>query len=163
MEDLKNARTATALPVLLKDFVFDEYQILEAKMVGASAVLLIADMIPASQLKQLAKFAKSVGLDTLVEVFTDASVEAAIKTDSEILGINTRNLRTLEMNPARVEQLISQIPKDRALVAESGVKTVADIARLKKLSVAAVLVGESLLKQNDPMSGVRALVEAGKK
>ncbi|MBS1985775.1 MAG: indole-3-glycerol-phosphate synthase TrpC, partial [Bdellovibrionales bacterium] len=97
-------------------------------------------------------------LATLVEVFTDEALPAALDTDSGIIGVNARNLRTLTMHPDRIERLAPRIPKDRLIVAESGIKTATDMVRLKALGVSAVLVGESLLKQPDVAQAVRQLL-----
>lgn len=159
--DLKVAAESSDLPVLLKDFVFDPYQIVEAKVAGASAVLLIADMLPNSLLIELAGVARSYGLDSLVEVFSRDSLQPALQTGSKIIGINTRNLRTLEMDPHRVEELGKDIPSDCAIVAESGIRTAADMERLKKGRVSAVLIGESLLKKTDVYKAIKEIVKAG--
>lgn len=149
------------LPILRKDFIFDPYQVMEAKAYGASAFLLIADMLDATALKELVDYAKEVHLDPLVEVFTTTSLPAALNSGAKIIGINTRNLRTLEMNPDNVVLLSQLIPKDRLIVAESGIKTPDDMRRLKRLRVSAALIGESLLKQNDLVQATKAMVEAG--
>lgn len=163
INDLKRTHDACPLPILRKEFIFDPYQVVEAKAFGASAILLIADMVSPSLLKELAACAFENGLSALVEIFTAGSLEAALQTESKILGINTRNLRTLEMNPNQVRDLCKEIPADRLVVAESGIKTPADIDKLKALRVAAVLVGESLLHQNDMTKAVQALVKAGER
>lgn len=163
ISDLSTAHVSSALPILRKDFIFDPYQVVEAKAAGASAVLLIADMVPGSQLKELAACAFENGLATLVEVFNAGALKDALDTGSKIIGINTRNLRTLEMTPGRVATLCKEIPTDHVIVAESGIKTPDDMRRLKTLPVSAVLVGESLLKQDDLTAAVSALVEAGKR
>lgn len=161
--DLAGAHAASPLPVLRKDFIFDPYQIVEAKAAGASAVLLIADMVPGAQLKELTMCARENGLSTLVEIFTMGALKDALDTGSMIIGVNTRNLRTLEMTPGRVAMACKEIPADRVIVAESGIKTAEDMEKLKSLRVSAALVGESLLKQDDLAAAVRALVEAGKR
>ncbi len=161
--DLSTAHAASSLPILRKDFIFDPYQVVEAKAAGASAVLLIADMVPASLLKELAVCAKENGMAALVEIFNAGALPDALATGSKIIGINTRNLRTLEMTPGRVATLAKEIPSDCVLVAESGIKTADDMQKLKQLRVSAALVGESLLRQEDLVEAVRALAEAGKR
>ena len=160
LEDLSRARAAVALPVLRKDFIFDRYQVAEARAAGADAVLLIADALTADGLRDLAEYALSFGMEPLVEVFTAAVVPAALESGAELIGINTRNLRTLEMNPDNVAALSSIIPEDRLIVAESGIKSAEDVRRLARHRVSAVLVGESILKQRDLEAGVRELANA---
>jgi indole-3-glycerol phosphate synthase len=159
--DITTARQASKLPILWKDFVFDPYQIVEARAAGADAVLLIVEMLAAAQLRELVACARANGLETLVEIFLESSLQAAVDSGSALLGINTRNLRTLEMVPDNVSRLAPKIPNDRTVVAESGLKSPADIEKLKSLPVAAVLVGESILKQTDLEAAVRKLVQAG--
>lgn len=163
LEDVAKARAACTLPILRKDFIFDPYQIVEARAVRADAVLLIAEMLSAEQLKELVACAKQVHVEPLVEVFTPASLPAALNSGARLIGINTRNLRTLEMHPDNVARLAALIPKDRAVVAESGIKTVRDVEALKGLRVSAILVGESLLKQDNIENAVGMLAAAGKK
>lgn len=162
IDDIDAVHASVDTPILRKDFLFDPYQVAEARVHGASAVLLIADMVTASQLKQLVTVATEFQLTSLVEVFTKESVKAALASGSKLIGINTRNLRTLEMVPDNVEKLSKLIPNEFAIVAESGIKTAKDIKKYKDLNIKAVLVGESLLKQKDLESAARTLVEAGK-
>ncbi len=160
LEDIKEAQLGSSLPVLRKDFIFDPYQIVEAKVAGADAVLLIADMIDPVLLSELAACARQFGLTTLVEVFTDEALPAALNTGSRLIGVNARNLRTLTMHPDRIERLSTRIPSDRLIVAESGIQTPADMERLKKFRVSAVLVGESFLKHPDLSEAIRNLMAA---
>jgi indole-3-glycerol phosphate synthase len=157
--DLEKARKAAALPILEKDFVFDPYQIVEARAKGADAVLLIADMLDASLLKELVDCAKTVQIEPLVEVFTEESVAPALATSARLIGINTRNLRTLAMHTENISLLSRLIPDDRAIVAESGIRTVDDVRRLKTFRVKAILVGESLLRQNNLVRATKQLAE----
>jgi len=161
--DMKVARDISGLPILRKDFIFDSYQIVEAKAHGADAVLLIADMLSPAQLKELVVCAQEFQLDTLVEVFTSAVLPAALNSGSMLIGINKRNLRTLKISPDNIAMLSRMVPRDRFVVAESGTRNAQDIEILKVLRVSAVLVGESLLKKSDLESSVRELVEAGKR
>jgi indole-3-glycerol phosphate synthase len=155
-----SARSGTKLPIMQKDFVFDPYQIAEARAAGADAILLIADMLEKKELLELAASACEYGVDALVEVFTEGVVDAALETKATLIGVNTRNLRTLEMFPDNVERLGRLVPKDRVLVGESGIKNAADIAKLKKAGARAILVGESLLRQNDLTQATKTLAEA---
>ncbi|OVE76919.1 hypothetical protein BVX98_04440 [bacterium F11] len=159
--DIRKVRAVTKLPILRKDFIFDPYQIVESKAYGADAVLLIADMLSLSQLKELVECAQQYKIDTLVEVFTTDVLPGALTSGSPFIGINTRNLRTLEMNPNNVLSLSRLIPKEFCVVAESGIKTPKDIDLLKPLHVNAILVGESLLKQENLEQAVKIMVEAG--
>lgn len=160
--DVVKVFSSCPLPILRKDFIFDPYQLLEARVAGASAVLLIAELCEDSLLQELVCAAREFGLETLVEVFLEQSIPKALKTGSMIVGINTRNLRTLEMRSDNVAMLKRHIPPQVVVVAESGIKTVDDVKRLKELGVHAMLVGESLLKQLDLEAATRYLVEAGK-
>lgn len=159
--DIVNARRASRLPILRKDFIFDPYQIVEARVRGADAILLIADMLSASQLRELFLCARQYGLETLVEAFTSNALSMAVATGSQMIGINTRDLRTLEMHPENIASMVQSIPKGRIVVAESGIKNSADLERLKSLPVSAVLVGESLLRQIDLEAATKTLVSAG--
>ena len=161
--DVAKVREVSRLPILRKDFVFDPYQIIEAKAYGADAVLLIADMLSSHQLRDLVQTAKNYQIETLVEVFSSEALPVALNAGSALLGINTRNLRTLEMKPDNIALLSRLIPRDRFIVAESGIKTRDDIEKLKSLRIAGALVGESLLRQPDLQSAVNELVQAGKR
>lgn len=161
VEDVRLARQATTLPILRKDFIFDPYQIFEARAYGADAVLLISEMLAASQLKELARLAMQQGLEPLVEVFSSDAVPATLNTGASLIGINSRNLRTLQMSHESIFLLSKLIPLDRTIVAESGIKTPQDVERLRAIRVASVLVGESLLKQSDLEKAVGALAKAG--
>ncbi len=158
--DIQRAKDAAGLPVLRKDFIFDPYQIAEARAYGADAVLLIADMLDPEHLKDLVACAFEYKVEPLVEVFTAAVLEAVLKTKADVVGINNRNLRTLKMMPDNVANISRLIPSDKVVVAESGIKNPEEITALRKLPVRAVLVGESLLKQPDLESAVRRLTEA---
>lgn len=163
IEDIVSVRPTTTLPILRKDFVFDVYQVVEARAKGADAILLIADMLDAGQLSELVACSKEVQIEPLVEIFTSEVIPKALNSKAQLIGINTRNLRTLEMKPDNISTLSNLIPKDRFIVAESGFKSGEDISRLKALRVSAVLVGESLLKSHDPKSAVQNLVNAGRR
>lgn len=160
LDDLSFARTACELPVLRKDFIIDVYQVAEARAAGADAVLLIAEALSPPDLKRLVQAAHHYRVEPLVEVFSEASVPAAIEAGSRMIGINTRNLRTLEMAPDNVERLAPMFPANRTIVAESGIKSRADLVRFPA-RVSAVLVGESLLRQADLTKAVAALAGAG--
>ena len=159
--DIARAKTGSRLPVLRKDFIFDPYQVAESRAIGADAVLLIADMLAPAQLKELATLAFEYALEPLVEIFTSEAVKPALDTGARLIGINTRNLRTLEMRPDNIITLSTRIPADRFVVAESGIKTPADVERLQAMPVFSMLVGESLLKQSNWEKAASALAHAG--
>lgn len=161
-EDLAAARAACDLPVLRKDFILDPYQVVEARAHGADAVLLIVRILDHASLTLLLAEARRWGMDALVEAHTASEVDRALKAGARLIGINSRDLDTLRMDPGAFARLAAGVPADRILVAESGVKTPADVRALKPLGVRAVLVGESLLKQPDLEKAARPLVDAGR-
>lgn len=158
LADLEAASVATSLPLLRKDFVVDEYQIEEARVAGASAVLLIAALLPDSRLSELAAYAAAAGLDVLLEVHDQAELQRALRQPGAIIGINNRDLRTFEVSLTTTEMLAGQVPRDRILVSESGIAGAADVERLRACGAAGMLVGESLLRRDDVEAAVRGLV-----
>jgi indole-3-glycerol phosphate synthase len=150
LEDLAKARAATTLPLLRKDFILDPYQLLEAKAHGASAVLLIAALLPGDELALLLAETQSLGLDALVEVHDEGEVEAALVAGAGIIGINNRDLRTLVVDLETTSRLAPLVPRDRMLVSESGYTASDQLSGLPALGVDAVLVGEALVRQKDP-------------
>jgi len=157
LADLTAARAATTLPVLRKDFLLDEYDVLEARAAGADAVLLLAALLDAAWLRSLRDFAADLGMAALIEVHTAAEMAAAIEAEAGIIGINNRDLRTFAVDLATTEALAAQRPPDALLVAESGIQTPADVARLAGWGVDAILVGERLVTADDPGAALRAL------
>jgi indole-3-glycerol phosphate synthase len=142
-------REQVALPLLRKDFMFDPYQIYEAAAGGADAVLLIAAMLEASQLDDLAALARELYLDILLEVHDERELEMALRTDIGVIGINNRSLHTFVTDLSTTERLAAMIPSDRLIVAESGINSRTDIVRLQKAGAGAFLVGESLMRVVD--------------
>jgi indole-3-glycerol phosphate synthase len=158
LDHLRRAREVTPLPLLRKDFIFDEYQIYEAAHAGADAVLLIAAMLDGPRLNDLLKVAYSVGLDALVEVHDREDIEKALCYDVRMIGVNNRNLRTFETTLQTSFALASGLPGEATLVSESGIRTREDIERLRAAGFHAFLIGEELMKAEDEGKALRDLV-----
>jgi indole-3-glycerol phosphate synthase len=156
--DLKAARAAVSLPALRKDFMIDPYQIAESRALGADCILLIVACLDDGQLRELAAETTRLGMDILVEVHDEAELDRALALDTGMLGINNRNLKTLKTDIATFERLAPRVPADRLLVAESGLRTTADLRRMADARAGAFLVGESLLRQADLVAATRALM-----
>ncbi|MCH1883108.1 indole-3-glycerol phosphate synthase TrpC [Agrococcus sp. ARC_14] len=152
LDDLRAVREAVSVPVLRKDFIADEYQLLEARAFGADVVLLIVAALEPHRLVQLHEFAVDLGLSVLVEVHDEREIDAALAAEARILGVNTRDLKTFTMHPERFAELRARIPAGTVAVAESGVREVADVARYRQDGADAVLVGEALVTDGDPAS-----------
>ena len=155
--DRRRAR-ATKLPVLRKDFMIDPYQVPEARALGADCILLIMACLDDALAAELARLAHKWGMDVLVEVHDAAELERALKIDSDLIGVNNRNLKTLAVDLATTEQLAPLVPKDRVLVAESGLGSPADLARMAKVGASAFLIGESFMRKPDVEAAVRAML-----
>jgi len=158
IDHLRKAREITPLPLLRKDFVFDEYQIYEATHAGADAILLIAAMLDGSQLNDLLQTACSLGLDVLVEIHNREELEKALCYEVRLLGINNRNLHTFETTLDTSLRLAAEAPKDVVLVSESGIRTRDDIDRLRDAGFHAFLVGEELMRAEDEGKALRELI-----
>jgi len=159
---LVEARGATSLPVLRKDFVVDPWQVWEARASGADAVLLIVAALSDDELARLLGTARETGLDALVEVHDRAELERAAATGADIIGVNNRNLKTLEVSLETALDLAGRIPRETVRVAESGIHTGGDVRRLREAGYSAFLVGEHLMSAPDPGAALRALIgEAG--
>jgi indole-3-glycerol phosphate synthase len=160
LADLREARAACALPILRKDFIVDPYQLAEASHAGASAVLLIVAALEPASLETLHTHARSRGLDVLVEVHDAAELELALAAGAEIVGVNNRDLRDFSVDPERTLRLLEAIPGEVIVVAESGISTPEQLARLREHGVHAALIGEALMREDDPELALRALLEA---
>jgi indole-3-glycerol phosphate synthase len=161
LADLDAVRSRIEIPVLRKDFMVDEYQFLEARAHGADIVLLIVAALSKSQLKDFYDLATELGMASLVEVHTQSELESAMDISPRIVGVNSRNLKTLEVSASVFEELIPTIPSSVIRVAESGISTRADVAQAQKAGATAILVGESLVKSGDPISAMRELLGRG--
>ena len=161
LADLDAVRSRIEIPVLRKDFMVDEYQFLEARAHGADIVLLIVAALSKSQLKDFYDLATELGMASLIEVHTQSELESAMDISPRIVGVNSRNLKTLEVSASVFEELIPAIPSAVIRVAESGISTRADVAQAQKAGATAILVGESLVKSGDPISAMRELLGHG--
>ncbi|MEM8751811.1 MAG: indole-3-glycerol phosphate synthase TrpC [Pseudomonadota bacterium] len=158
-EYLTAARAATALPAIRKDFIYDVYQVAEARALGADAILIIMASVSDAQAAELEDAALAWGMDALIEVHDEAETERALAaTRSELLGVNNRNLKTFETDLATTERLARLAPPDRLLVGESGLFAPADLARLARAGARSFLIGESLMRQTDVEAATRALL-----
>jgi indole-3-glycerol phosphate synthase len=162
LEDLRAARVASSLPVLRKDFIVHPYQLHEARAAGADAVLLIVAALAPSALSDLHRQARALGLDVLVEVHDGAELAVALEVEADLIGINNRDLRDFSVDVQRTSRLLAEIPPDTAVVSESGIAHPEQLRGLQEEGVQAVLVGESLMRADDPGQALRELAGSGR-
>lgn len=158
LDFLSSVRQVVPLPLLRKDFMIDAYQLLEARVHGADAVLLIAECLLDSRLEELHQQARELHLTTLVEIYDPDHLPRVLACQPRLLGVNNRDLHTFQMDLDRSLRLRSQVPREVLFVSESGIETAHDVARLQQAGVDAILVGESLMKQPDIGLAVRELL-----
>ncbi len=158
---LEQARQATSLPALRKDFMLDPYQIVEARALGADCILLILAALTDQQASELEQTAIEQGMDVLVEVHDGDELERALRLESRLIGINNRNLKTLDVDIAMTETLAPSLPADRILVSESGLYVAEDLSRMSRAGASCFLIGESLMRQDDVEVAVRTILTRG--
>jgi indole-3-glycerol phosphate synthase len=157
-EYLGQARAATKLPCLCKDFIYDPYQVVEARTWGADCILIIMAAVNDAAARDIESAAFSSGMDALIEVHQEDELDRALRLQSRLIGINNRDLRTFETRLEVSERLALKIPRDRVVVAESGLNTPADLARLNTIGISTFLIGESLMRQPDVTAATHALL-----
>ncbi len=156
-DDLRAARESTALPVLRKDFTVDARDVLDARLMGADCVLLIAAALDDAELSEFCSLAGEIGIDALVEIHDEAELERALAAGADLIGVNQRDLVSFEVDTDRAVRMAPLIPEGVVRVAESGVRDRDDVARLTEAGYQAVLVGESLVTADDPAAHLRRL------
>jgi indole-3-glycerol phosphate synthase len=159
LDYLVQARAATKLPVLRKDFMLDPYQVLEARAIGSDCILIILAAVDDATAKALTDAATELGMDVLVEVHNEAELDRALKLDTKLIGVNNRDLKSFVTSLEVTERLAPRVPEDRIVIGESGIFTHDDVLRLAESGVKAFLVGESLMRQADVAVATRTLLK----
>ena len=157
LDDLREARAATDLPILRKDFTVDPYQLVEARAVGADAVLLVVGSLDPRELASLFQEARALDLDALVEVHDEPELEVALEVDADLIGINNRDLQDFSVDISKTFELLADVPAGKTVVSESGIVYREQIEELERVGVDAVLVGETLMRAADPEAACREL------
>lgn len=155
---LQDIRETIGLPVLRKDFILDPYQVWEARAVGADAVLLIAECLEQTLLQELLEVVRTAGMTPLVELYAEENLDRVLDSGATLIGVNNRNLANFEVDLDRTVRLRGEVPRDRLLVGESGIRSRHDVERLAAAGVDAMLVGEHLMRQDDIAAAVDALL-----
>jgi len=163
LDDLVLARASVNIPLLRKEFIIDEYQIVEAKAYGADVILLIAAILSREETKTLSELAKSMGLDVLLEVHNEEELQKSIMPSLDMLGVNNRNLKTFEVSLETSKSLSTQIPDDFVKVSESGISSIEAIQELKKYGYQGFLIGENFMKTDDPGTSAKMFIDELKK
>lgn len=158
-DDLTSARNITKIPILRKDFVIDEYQVLEAKAIGADLILLIAACLEPPEVKRLSSFAKSLGLEVLLEVHSEDELEKNLFDTIDLIGVNNRNLKNFDVNVDLSFKLADKIPGHFIRVSESGISSVETVRTLKQAGYLGFLMGENFMKEPDPAAACKEFIE----
>lgn len=158
LEDLLYARASVNIPILRKEFMIDEYQVIEAKAYGADAILLIAAVLTEKQLTYLADSAKKLGMDVLLEVHNEEELQKSLKVNADMIGVNNRNLKTFEVDITNSKKLSALIPDDLVKVSESGISDTAAIADLKSFGFEGFLIGENFMRTDDPGAAAKEFI-----
>ena len=158
LKDLAAAREKVSLPILRKDFLIEEYQVVETAAAGADALLLIVAILERPALKRLLGLARDLSLDALVEVHSDPELEEALEAGAEVIGINNRDLKTLQVDLKTTQRLLARIPSGRVRVSESGIRSRADVEFVQGQGADAILVGEELMASDDPAKKIKELM-----
>jgi indole-3-glycerol phosphate synthase len=162
LSHLRDVRESVKIPILRKDFIFDPYQVYESRAAGADALLLLAAVLEGGELRNLLALTKDLGIEALVEVHTELELAQVLPLGPRVVGINNRNLQTFQVDFENTARLRAKIPQEIVVVAESGIQSPSDVRNLAAIGVDAILVGESLVKNKDPLAKARELVLAGK-
>ena len=157
-EFLAAARDATRLPALRKDFIYEPYQVVQSRALGADCILIIMAGVDDAAANEIENSALALNMDVLVEVHDEAELDRALRLRSRLIGINNRDLRTFKTTLETTERLAPKIPRGRVIVAESGLNTAADLARLSAIGISTFLIGESLMRQPDVTAATRAIL-----
>lgn len=160
LEDLVLARSQVEFPLLRKEFIIDEYQVLEAKAYGADVILLIAAVLNKTEIKELSELAKRLGMDVLLEVHNQKELEKSIMPSLDMLGVNNRNLKTFEVSLETSKQLSAQIPDDFVKVSESGISSIEAIKDLRQYGYQGFLIGENFMKTENPGKSAREFIKS---
>lgn len=155
---LKRIRETASVPLLRKDFIIDRYQVLEARAAGADCVLLIAECLDDCTLRDLYFYAGELGMESLIEIYDPENLDRVLKLDPPLIGVNNRDLRTFVVDLNHTLEIVPRVPKSTLLISESGIKTRADVERLKSAGVGAILVGETLMRADDIGAALREMV-----